>query len=122
MFSDFKDALNGFLKDNALWICLVLIGVIVIIVGVLLFAYYRSKKQSKNKQFEPNEYFDAVGGKENIKNISIKGSRITLELNDNSKINKEKLRTMGVNNILTMSDKFILVVKIDAEKFYNHFN
>ena len=57
-----------------------------------------------------------MGGEGNVISHVRKGSRIELVLRDYSKIDKEKLKSIGVDSFLLMSNKLTLVVSGDAEK------
>lgn len=118
MLSDFKDAFNTFLQSNALWICLAIVGAIVIVAAVLIIVYAKTKKPAKSKEINAESYLIALGGKDNIKEVSRTGSRITVKLNDDSKLDKDKLHELGISSVLVMSEKFILVAKENAEKIY----
>lgn len=116
IYSEIKDDANAFLKNNALWIALAIVAVIVI-VAVLLILLNRNKKNKKEKIDDtPNdEWVLALGGKENILEVSATGSRLTVKLQDINNCDKDKLKALGVSNIVTMSDKLVLVVEDKAE-------
>ena len=116
IYSEIKDDANAFLKNNALWIALAIVAVIVI-VAVLLILLNRNKKNKKAKIDDtPNdEWVLALGGKENILEVSATGSRLTVKLQDINNCDKDKLKALGVSNIVTMSDKLVLVVEDKAE-------
>lgn len=116
IYSEIKDDANAFLKNNALWIALAIVAVI-IIVAVLLILLNRNKKNKKAKIDDaPNdEWVLALGGKENILEVSATGSRLTVKLQDINNCDKDKLKALGVSNIVTMSDKLVLVVEDKAE-------
>ena len=116
IYSEIKDDANAFLKNNALWIALAIVAVIVI-VAVLLILINRNKRNKKEKIDDtPNdEWVLALGGKENILEVSATGSRLTVKLQDINNCDKDKLKALGVSNIVTMSDKLVLVVEDKAE-------
>lgn len=103
-----------FLRANAWWMALILVGMI--LVTVLLMLFLRPKKAKKERHVDVNEYFLALGGDENVVSHLRKGSRIELVLRDYSKIDKEKLKSIGVDSFLLLSNKLTLVVQGDAEK------
>ena len=115
---DLKETLNNFLSSYAFYIAL---GVVILIAVaiVLIVILSRRKKQPKiNKQdvvIDTNEWLIALGGKENILEKEAKGSRLVLKLNDPEKINEEKLKELGVSNIMKMSNKITLVFEDQAE-------
>ena len=104
----------------------VLIGVfiavgVLIIAGIVLF-FVLKKKGGTKKVAVDSEWFDALGGKENIKEATAVGSRLSLKLNDKEQINRDKLKELGVSSILVMSNKVTLVIERQAEKVANYIN
>ena len=78
---------------------------------VILHFVKKSPKQKVNN----DEWFVALGGKENIKEINATGSRLSLVLNDKESIDREKLKQLGVSSVVTMSNKVTLVIESKAE-------
>ena len=102
------------------------IGFAVIVLGFLIafLLLQRNKKHAKveTKTYSSNEIYDALGGKENVLTHQKAGSRISLTLNDYSKIDEAKLNSLGVDSIIKMSNKITLVVKDDSDSFYKLFD
>ena len=98
------------------WILLIAAFVIANIVILLVWKFY--KKKEPKKVVNKTELLSSFGGEDNVLSSSLIGSRIVLKLKDNSKIDKEKLLSVGVDSFIEMSDKMTLVVKSDAEKVY----
>ena len=95
-----------------------------IIGGALLFAcaiivIFIILKRKKSKPFISDDWFMALGGNENIKEISAVGSRLSLVLKDKEAIAREKLKTLGVSSVLVMSNKVTLVIEGEAERIAN---
>ena len=109
-----KDDFNAFLKGNALWIALGLVGVIVIVV-VLILIFGIKKKDDKPVIAQKSEWVDALGGSENIISSEAYGSRLAVKLQDKSLMNKDKLKELGVTNFIEMSDKITLLLEDKAE-------
>lgn len=110
---------NSFLKQNALYLALGVVGLIIV---VLLLCFFLSKKKGKK---EPNkirgnksEYIDSFGGNDNLVDYKLIGSRIEVHLKDYSKLDKEKLKSAGVDGFILMSNKLTLVLKGDANEVY----
>ena len=119
IYSDLKDDINAFLSQNAIWLAAALVTLILL--AIFLFVFLNMKRNGKLKHdnkisTNSDEWQIAIGGKNNIKSVNAMGSRLTLELNDSNLINKDKLKELGVSNILVMSEKIILVVEDNAEK------
>ena len=96
-------------------------GALAIIIFVILFLVLRKKKEpvEEVKQIDDKEWLIALGDKENIKSVSVRGSRLSVELLDDKKINRDELTNLGVKSIITMSNKLILVIESNAEEIAN---
>ena len=114
IFDALKDNLNGFLKQNALWIALGLVGVIIIVIGIILLVNLK-KKPKKPEIAEKSLWVEALGGNENIITSEASGSRLVVKLVDKSKIDREKLASLGVTSVIEMSDKLTLLLEDKAE-------
>ena len=98
------------------------IGIIAIV--LLLVLRRKPEKIEEPPQVDDNEWLLALGEQDNIKAVSVRGSRLSVELVDDKKINRESLTTLGVKSIITMSNKLILVIEnnanLIAEKISSH--
>lgn len=115
IYDQLKDDFNAFLKNNALWIALAIVVVIAITV-VLILLLGKKKKTNEPKIAEKSQWVEALGGSENIKNTEAYGSRLVVNLVDKTKMNKDTLKSLGVSNIIEMSDKVTLVLEDHAEQ------
>lgn len=119
IYSEIKDDFNAFLRTYGIWIA---VGVAFVIALTILLIFFFHKKKSA-KKVEDNTSGDdwhiALGGKENIVEANANGSRLTIKVVDQNKVDKEKLKLLGVSNIVTMSDKIILVLEDKAEIIKN---
>lgn len=109
-----KDDFNAFLKNNALWIALVLVGIIAITVALILILG-RKKKVDKPAIAEKSKWVEALGGSDNILSSEAYGSRLAVKLQDKALMNKEMLKELGVTNFIEMSDKVTLLLEDKAE-------
>ena len=114
IYSDLKDDINAFLKHNAIWMALVLVGIIVITI-VLILVLGRRNKNKKPEIAEKSKWVEALGGEENILTSEAYGSRLALTLADKTKINREELKALGVTSIIEMSEKITLLLEDKAE-------
>ena len=87
-----------------------------LIILVVIFIIRNFLNKSPKVKVDNNDWFSALGGKENIKEINATGSRLSLNLVDKEKIDREKLKTLGVSSVVTMSNKVTLVIEDKAEK------
>lgn len=111
----FKEDFNAFLKDYALWIC-VAVAVIIVATIIILFVIKNRKVDKKAIVVDNNEWLVALGGKDNITEVSATGSRLNVSVKDKEVLDKEKLVTLGVTSMMTMSNKVILVIEDKAEQ------
>lgn len=110
----FKEDLNAFLKNYALWIC---VGIVVLIAITILIIFVIKNRKGKTQSLpKGNEWVDALGGKENIAEVYAMGSRLNVTLKNNESVNRETLTALGVSNIMVMSNKMVLVIEDKAEK------
>lgn len=110
---------NDFLRDNALWFCLAIAAVIVLILAIVLISVLlkrRKGKEAPKKAIDASAYLLALGGEENVLSHKVVRSRIVLELKDYALVDKEKLKEAGVDGFIMMSNKLTLVIPGDAEK------
>ena len=114
ILDELKDDFNAFLKANALWIALVLVGIIAITVALILI-FGRKTKKAAPQIAEKSKWVEALGGSENITSSEAFGSRLVVTLVDKSKMDKEALKVLGVTNFIEMSDKVTLLLEDKAE-------
>ena len=99
---------------------LIIIGaaiLFVIICAVVVIIVLSARKNKKKKVINKSgDWLMALGGKENIKEVTAIGSRLSLNLNDKENIDREKLKELGVSSILVMSNKVTLVIEDKAEQ------
>ena len=114
VLDELKDDFNAFLKANALWIALVLVGIIAITVALILI-FGRKAKKATPKIAEKSKWVEALGGAENIESSEAYGSRLAVKLVDKTKMDKEALKGLGVTNFIEMSDKVTLLLEDKAE-------
>ena len=112
---------NQFLKDNALWLCLAIVGIIILVLAItVIIALVRRKKKLKDgpkkRIINVSAYISALGGEDNIVSHELMRSRIVLVLKNYDIVDKEKLKEAGVDGFIMMSDKLTLVIQGDAAK------
>ena len=119
IYSEIKDDFNFFLRNYGIWIAVAVAAVIGITIFLIIFLNKRRKANKVTDNTSNDDWLIALGGKENISESSANGSRLTVKLVDQNKIDKDKLKELGVSNIVTMSDKIILVLEDKAELIKN---
>ena len=115
--NDPKNDFEAFLRSYA-WVLCVAVVVIILLTILIIFVIKKPKKSSDKKKapIDSNQWVDALGGIENILEISATGSRLSVKAKDPSLINQEALKELGVSNIIKMSEKLILVTELDNQK------
>ena len=101
--------------SNRLGIALFIVGGVLFLSALVILIYLLTHREGK-KVFDGNDWIIALGNKENVKEVSANGSRLTLALVDKEKMDREKLKELGVSSVLVMSDKITLVISGKAEK------
>lgn len=116
ILDEMKDDFNAFLKNNALWMVLVLVGIIAIVVALILVFGLKNKNKKPQPQIaEKSKWVEALGGSDNIVSSEAYGSRLAVVLNDKTKMDKEALKGLGVTNFIEMSNKVTLLLEDKAE-------
>ncbi len=117
--------LNDFLKNYGIWIALGVAALVFIAVIVMFcVALYKRKHEPTytprviTQSEKSKDILSALGGIENIKEHSLNGSRMSLVLIDDSLLDETKLKELGIDSIIKMSKKVILVVKNDLSSLY----
>lgn len=108
-------------NSNYWWIYLVLVSVIAVSCLIILITKRKETKRKNNEVAKQNSnlnnLYSYLGDKENVIFHELKGTRLTLVLKDYQKVDREKLKEIGVERVLSMSNKYILVGKTsDLEK------
>ncbi|MCI7220884.1 MAG: hypothetical protein SOZ42_04925 [Candidatus Enterosoma sp.] len=109
-------------------ITLIVVGIIVALLIALFVVVYiktsRAKKISNNeKEVEKkanslaSEVVDTIK-KENIKEVSFQGSRVSIVFLNKEQIDKERLEKLNLQYML-MNDKIIIMIGSKAEDFKN---
>ena len=111
---ELKDDFNAFLQKNALWMALVLIGIVAISAALILILG-RKQKKAAPQIAEKSKWVEAFGGAENIVSSEAIGSRLVVNLNDKAKMNRDMLKELGVTNFIEMSNKITLLLEDKAE-------
>ena len=94
--------------------------VLIIVALVVIFIRRKpSEPKEEEKPIDDNQWLVALGDKDNIKAVTVRGSRLSVELNDDKNINRELLTELGVKSIITMSNKLILVIEKNASEIAN---
>ena len=116
--NDPKNDFEAFLRSYA-WILCVAVVVIIVLAIVIIFVIKNRKKAKPKKEIStatPDEWVDALGGSDNIVEVSSAGSRLSIKIKNRDLINRDALTNLGVTSIVLMSDKVTLVTSLDNQK------
>ncbi|HNZ77855.1 MAG TPA: PTS transporter subunit EIIB [Bacilli bacterium] len=106
------------LKEEIIALILLLVCIVPILL-LSVFAIFKTinnksklaKKHELNIENEPKDleqqkiFYNAYGGKENIIEISLKVSRITVKVRNIEKVNGEELKALGATGVLFTGDE-----------------
>lgn len=115
------------LSNTELALVIAIPASVLVVIGILLILFFNLRKRKKSlikKEVTPlvdeTAYF-AFGGKDNIKSVELKGSRLVIELFDQSKFVKDAIKDYGIDRVLVMSNK-ITLVGTNVNKLYELIN
>ena len=100
---------------NTTAMILIIVGCALLFASAIVSSIVVVKKKKKNQTFDGSVWLTALGEKENVKEVSAVGSRLNINLVDKEKIDREKLKELGVSSVLVMSNKVTLVIEGKAE-------
>ena len=126
--------LTDWLQRNIFYVVVAIILLFFIfILSCLIVKFYLDKvketkednKNEENKDKNINSTYDEIilnlGGKENIVEMTARGSRLSIVLKDNSLLNIDALKNIGVEGVIVMTSKVTLVIGEDALKLKEYF-
>ena len=99
---------------DRLALVLIIVGALLLVSAVVVLLVAKLRKKKTNS-FSGNDWLIALGDKDNIKEVMATGSRLSVVLFDKEKIDREKLKELGVSSVLVMSNKVTLVIEDKAE-------
>ena len=115
------------LSNTELALVIAIPASVLVVIGILLILFFNLRKRKKTlikEEVTPlvdeTAYF-AFGGKDNIKSVELKGSRLVIELFDQSKFVKDAIKDYGIDRVLVMSNK-ITLVGTNVNKLYELIN
>lgn len=104
--------------SDELKLCLI-IGAVVLTL-ILIVAIIIIKKRSGKEIREFPGLLEALGGNENVSNITLNGSRISMNFENKNSINKELIKENGVETIVVSNKKITLVIGKNAPDIYKY--
>lgn len=121
----------SFTKTDLYWIIPVIVVGLIVLALAIFFVLKNNKKRHQKEIVEQEvqekikTIYDSVilycGGKENIKEVTHSGSRVTVKIENSEKINSDELGNIDTQ-VLSLQDKIILVIGSEAGNFANELN
>ena len=105
-----------FAEIKPLPIILIVMAVVFFLAALGIVIYLIIDGKKGKKPLDGGAWLLALGNKENIKEVSANGSRLSVVLANKEIIDREKLKELGVSSVLTMSNKITLVIEGKAGK------
>ena len=106
------------MSDELRW-CL--IGGSIVFLSFIMVLIIVLKRKSKNKENEEfPELLEALGGADNISNVVLNGSRISLNFDSKKNVNKDMIKENGVETIVVSNKKITLVIGRKASIIYKY--
>lgn len=90
-------------------VLLIVMAVVIVLLLILTLIIVKTQKRNNSMydlDFEVDKLVTALGGKENIEHVEAIGSRLKVNLIDNSKVNYEQVKALGATAIIEKSDSF----------------
>jgi phosphotransferase system IIB component len=107
------------MSDVLRW-CLIGVSATVALLIIIVLAVVVRKKSKFKENTEFPELLEALGGAENISNISLNGSRISLNFDSKKAVDKELIKENGVETIVVANKKITLVIGKKASIIYKY--
>ncbi len=108
-------------EEQLRWLIIGCSAILLIAFVIVLIILLKRKNRIKESQEFP-ELLEAMGGKENITNLALNGSRISFNFENKKDLDKEKIKDNGVESIVVSNKKATLVIGKKAPIIYKYLN
>jgi phosphotransferase system IIB component len=99
----------------------IIIASIVVIIALVVTILLLTRKKKKKQELEFPLLLDALGGKENIKDLAQKGSRVSVIVENKKIVDKDKVREQGIETIVVSNKKFTMLAgSKKSQLMYNY--
>lgn len=110
---------NDFLRDYGLFIAFTVFFIIVILIALFLLVPRVKKTDKIASTYDKDALITLLGGSQNIKSIVARGSRLTVSVIDRTLVDLDALKKHGVDRVVVMQDKFVLLVNKEITALFN---
>lgn len=90
------------------WYHILIIASSIILFALAIFLVIKYRK-NKSIEYDFSDLLLALGGKENINEVSYKGSRVNVFVNNKKIIDKEAIKNEGIETIVISNNKITMV-------------
>ncbi len=91
-----------------------IVGAAIGVVFVIVISFVVKPKSKKFPVYDVNAYVAALGSINNIVEVSVRGSRLYLVLENPQFIDVDALKKLGVASVITMARKVVLLIGAEA--------
>ena len=98
---------------------LIIAGVVLVLFFIITIIVVK-KRSKKNTNLVFAGLLEALGGSDNISNIVLNGSRISLNFENKGNVNKERIKENCVDSIVVANKKITLVIGKQAPLIYKY--
>lgn len=110
-----------FLLQNLWWI--ILLGVVVLLGLIWLISFLISKNPKKRKgKVGDIDIFTYLGGKDNVLNFTVHGSRVIVKLKNKNLLQREELKTLGVKGFVEKEEDITIVLSNELKERYKDYS
>lgn len=106
------------MSDQLRWL-LIGIGVLLIITVLVIVLKLKTRKK---ELLEFPELLEALGGANNISNVILNGSRVSLNFDNKKNIDKDQIKENGVETIVVSNKKLTMVIGKKASAISKYLN
>ncbi|HHU59866.1 TPA: hypothetical protein GXZ34_02965 [bacterium] len=97
------------------WQIITIVGIVIFIIAIITVVYFKRKD---NEEYPG--LLEALGGRDNLLQVELNGSRINLSLNNKKEMDREQVKQNGVSAIVMQSKKITLVVGHGSKKIFKY--
>ncbi|OQC11473.1 MAG: hypothetical protein BWX74_00049 [Tenericutes bacterium ADurb.Bin087] len=114
---------SDFLRQYGVYLALVVFMAIIILIFFFLVIPRRPKKDEEKTlpSTSRSEVIALLGGEDNVQEIVLRGSRLSVTLSDPKKANIEALKKHGVDRVIVMQAKLVLLVNKEVASLFDEF-
>lgn len=106
------------MSDDLKWWLIIGGSLLILIIIALIIIGNKKSKIKADTEFP--KLLEALGGADNISNVVLNGSRVSLSFESKKTINKEMIKENGVETIVVSNKKITLVIGDKASNIYRY--